>query len=421
MGSLILAAESIYMLPYMRKTFQTSMHDAFGVTFAQLGFMNSMFGILALSTYFAGGWLSDRVSTRKLLASSLFATGAGGYYMATMPSYPVLLALHAFWGVTSILMFWAALIKTTRQWGRQDEQGKTFGILDGGRGVVGAVLTSLAAWIYSFHATASAGLVSVILMYSTASIVAGICILLLVPKDSFAYSRSPSPKAQVPQGQIRRVLSMPVVWLQAMIILLAYWLYLGTFEFPAFVEKVFGQEKAFGAALGAFRDWLRPFAAVGAGLLADRIRPIRAISIAFAVLAVSYGVLSALPGDTRWLWMLWIQVAATAIAVIALRGIYYALLEESKVPMALTGTAVGVIATISYTPDIFSFALAGWFLDRFGPATGYQYYFGLLAGVAALGLVLTQALGWLIPRQERGLAGGEAEASPAGQQDSPRQ
>ena len=76
---------------------------------------------------------------------------------------------------------------------------------------------------------------------------------------------------------------MPAVWLQALIILLAYWLYVGTFEFATYGEKAYGQDKVFGAQLGAFKEWLRLLSAVGAGFLADRIRPTRAVALAFII------------------------------------------------------------------------------------------------------------------------------------------
>lgn len=395
MASLILAGESIYLLPYLRRSFQTSMQEIFGVTFTQLGFMNSMFGILAVTAYFAGGWLSDRVATRTLLAVSLFATGLGGYYMATIPSYPMLLVLHAFWGVTTILTFWAALIKAARLWGDRDEQGKTFGILDGGRGLVAALMASLAVWVFSRFAGVADGLISVILLYSTASILAAIFVLVFVPPDTAHGSITGSGDGRIPKGQLRTVLKMPVVWLQALIILLAYWLYVGSFEFSAYGEQAFERSKVFGAQLNAFREWLRPIAAVAAGVLADRIRPTRAVGLAFGVAAFGYAMLAALPGESTWVWALWIQVAATAIAVFALRGIYFALLEESNVPLVLTGTAVGVISTISYTPDVFAYPLAGWFVDSFGATLGYQHYFNLLAGVGVAGIAVTVTLGWL--------------------------
>jgi len=405
MASLILAGDSIYLLPYMRKSFQTSMQEVFDVTFTQLGAMNAMFGALAFGAYFAGGWLSDRVDTRTLLCVSLFATGLGGYYMATIPDYPMLLALHAFWGVTSILTFWAALIKAARLWGGPDDQGKTFGILDGGRGLVGAVMLSLAAWVFSRYALVTDGLVAVIVLYSTASMVAGFFVLAFVPADSAHGSLVGRGNAGLSAGQLRLVMAMPAVWLLALIILVAYWLYVGTFEFATFGELAFAQDKVFGAQLGAFREWLRPLSAIAAGLLADRIRPTRAVGLAFIIAGGGYAALATMPGTVDWLWLLWIQVAAVAIAVFALRGIYFALLEESRVPVVVTGTAVGLVSMVGYTPDVFAYPLAGWFVDTFGAADGYRSYFAVLGCAALAGLAMTVALTWLNSQRRGDRAG----------------
>ncbi|EAQ96594.2 MFS transporter [Congregibacter litoralis] len=394
MASLILAGDSIYLLVYMRQSFQTSMHEVFEISYTQLGIMNSMYGLLAITAYFAGGWLSDRVATRTLLSFSLFATGLGGYYMATIPSYPMLLALHAFWGVSTILTFWAALVKATRLWGGSDDQGRTFGILDAGRGLVGAVMMTAGAWVFSRSALAADGLVDVILLYATASMAAGLCVLAFIPPDHAHGSLTHSDNSNAPAGQLRVVARMPAVWLQALIILMAYWLYLGSFEFATFAEKVFDQDKVFGASLSAFREWLRPVSAIAAGFLADRIRASRAVSIAFITSAVGYGALALIPGRADLLWMLWIQISAVAIAVFALRGIYFALMEESKIPLLVTGTAVGLVSTIGFTADVFAYPMVGWFLDNYGPATGYQYYFSILAGASVFGLFLTLTLGW---------------------------
>jgi sugar phosphate permease len=392
MASLILAGESIYLLVYMRQSYQTSMQEVFGLTFTQLGVMNSMYGLLALCTYFAGGWLSDRVATRTLLVISLIGTGLGGLYMATIPSYPMLLALHAFWGISTILTFWAALIKAARLWGGTNDQGKTFGILDAGRGLVGAIMLTTGVWVFSRFASAADGLIAVILLYSGASIIAGIFVLAFIPDDARHSSRSSAAGKTLPRGQLLTVARLPAVWLQALIILIAYWMYLGSFEFATFAEKVFEQDKVFGATLSAFREWLRPIAAIAAGFLADRIRPTRAVILAFVVCATGYGALAVLPGQASLLWMLWIQVAAVAIAVFALRGIYFALMEESRVPVVLTGTAVGLVSTIGFSADVFAYPLVGWLLDSFGAARGYHYYFSILCGIALIGVFLTAVL-----------------------------
>ena len=393
MLSLMLAGEAIYTLPYLRRGFQTSMQEVFDVTFTQLGWMNAMFGILAISVYAWGGWLSDRVSARKLLSFSLIATGLGGFYMATVPSFPMLVAIHAFWGVTTILTFWAALIKAARLWGSPNQQGFTFGLLDSGRGVVAAVLASIAVWVYALYpGDVRGGLMAVIFYYSSASVLVGVFVFLFVAEDT--PDSTPTTSTE-PGGSSRllTVLKMPVIWLQGLIILFAYWLYIGTFEFSAFAEKAFDQDKVFGAQVNAVREWMRPVAALAAGLIADRIRITRAISVGFVLAGAGYLSMALLPAEAGMLAVLWVQVLVTSIAVFALRGIYFALLEESKVPLVLTGTAIGVISTIGYTPDFFAYVLVGWLVDTYGAVSGYSSYFTILAGAAVCGVVITATLG----------------------------
>jgi hypothetical protein len=59
----------------------------------------------------------------------------------------------------------------------------------------------------------------------------------------------------------------------------------------------------------------------------------------------------------------------------------------------MTGTAVGVVSTIGFLPDIFAYPLVGWFVDGFGATAGYQRYFTLLACLALTGAGLALGLG----------------------------
>jgi hypothetical protein len=47
---------------------------------------------------------------------SLSATALGGLYLYTLPSHTGLYLLFAYWGLTSILLFWVSLLKATRDW-----------------------------------------------------------------------------------------------------------------------------------------------------------------------------------------------------------------------------------------------------------------------------------------------------------------
>jgi sugar phosphate permease len=101
----------------------------------QLGNCSSIYGICALFAYFLSGFITDLVAPRKLMAVALLLTALGGFYMATYPNYTGMLVLYGYWGVTTILLFWAAMIKATRIWGQEDGQGKAFGFLEAGRGL----------------------------------------------------------------------------------------------------------------------------------------------------------------------------------------------------------------------------------------------------------------------------------------------
>jgi nitrate/nitrite transporter NarK len=395
-GSLVLAGESIYMLPYLRKTFQTSMEATFGLSAFEVGTLNALFGVLALICYLPGGWLADRFSARRLLTVSLVATALGGVYMASRPGYAGLLAVHAFWGVFTILTFWAALIKATRLWSAPDAQGRAFGILDGGRGLVGAVLASAAALVFGLSASTEQGLVWVILLYSAACLVAAAAVWGLVPDDHETFSQRSAGE----QGGRRALESVvqatriPEVWLIAVVIFCAYLMFLGSYDFPAYAERGFDRSKEFGAWLGAFRDWLRPVAAIGAGLVADRFSTSRASALVFATLLAAWASLALVPAELSMIAVLWIQVAVVALGVFALRGIYYALLEESRIPLHLTGVAVGGISMLAYTPDIFAAMLSGWLVDTHAGVVGYRIYFGVMAAAAALGLAAALAIGY---------------------------
>ena len=87
----------------------------------------AVYGVTAMLAYFPGGLIADRVSARVLITTSLLATAAGDVVMASTPGRAVLTALFAYWGVTTIFLFWAAIIRATREWGGARAQGAAFG------------------------------------------------------------------------------------------------------------------------------------------------------------------------------------------------------------------------------------------------------------------------------------------------------
>lgn len=386
MAALILAGGVVYTLPYLRQTFHAGLREALDVSNAELGHLNSVFGLVAMLAYFPGGWLADRVSARILLTGSLASTGLAGLWYAQFPPYPVILGLHAFMGLSTILTFWAALIKATRAWGGAHEQGRAFGILDGGRGVVEAVLAMVATGSFAWLGSGAAGLSGAITMYAVAHLLAAGLVGVFAP-DTRPTTATPRAAGGT---RWRETLGLGVVWLQAGVIFFAYAAFWGTHDFNAFATEGLGRSEVFGATLATFRTWLRPVAAILAGMLADRFRSTSVIAVAFGITAAGFAALAVHPRGA--IVLLWVDVTVVGLAVFALRGIYYALLEEARVPMRLTGTAVGFVSVLGYTPDIFIPQLTGWLFDAYPGAAGHRLFYGVLAGGALVGIGLTMAV-----------------------------
>ena len=84
-----------------------------------------------------------------------------------------------------------------------------------------------------------------------------------------------------------------------------------------------------------------------------------------------------------------LSIASMSVGIYGLRGLYFALLEESKIPIHLTGSAVGIISVLGYTPDIFMGPVMGSLLDNNPGAEGHHLLFFLLSGFSVLGMIVS--------------------------------
>ena len=154
---------------------------------------------------------------------------------------------------------------------------------------------------------------------------------------------------------------------------------------------------------------MRPVAAVVAGFCADRWKSSTAVIGAFALAALASSIMVLLAPADSLVSLLWTTILIGCLGIFALRGIYFALLEESRVPVYLTGTAVGVVSFIGYTPEIFMPVLGGYLIDLWdGGSTGYQVLFGVLVAASAVGIAATLGLRFI------GRAKAEARSPNAG-------
>jgi len=322
--------------------------------------------------------------------------------MMTIPSSDALYGLYAFWGVSTILPFWSALIRATRDWGGAQQQGRAFGMLDAGRGLLAAVLATFALLLFASSlpgAEAEITLVQktraiqiTIATYVAACLVAATMIWLCLPRTSRSEEKEGAEESTADDSPWLSVLRMPAVWLQAIVIVGAYCTFKGIDYYSQYAKDIWGWSDVESSTLSTLSTWMRPIATVAAGFIADRFYPSRTIIAAFAIVAL--GSLSmvfmtpnsltadgggALVSAGSPVWLLWATILIGCLGIFALRGIYFALLEESRVPLRVTGTAVGVVSFIGYTPELCMPHLGGMLIGGWdGGITGYRVFFGIL-------------------------------------------
>lgn len=120
--------------------------------------------------------------------------------------------------------------------------------------------------------------------------------------------------------------------------------------------------------------------------LSGTFGPAKAVVGLFILMTASFLILATEPGAPGLVPVFSVDGALAATAVFALRGIYYALLEQGNVPLALTGTAVGMVSVIGYTPGSLAPLVSGLILDAWPGPQGFQVLYGLICLLSTLGL-----------------------------------
>jgi len=376
----------IFLLPFLQEVYYRPLADALSLTNTEVGSLLSVFGVTSLISYFPGGWLADRVSPRKLITVSLMATGLAGLYFSTFPSYKISLVIHAIWGVTITLLFWGAMIRATRDWAAPGECGKAYGILETGRGI-GEVLSSVAFLsVFAALGSSDSALSVVITRFSVLILVLG-ALAWFSLEDKVSNENDDNENSAIGLSEIISVLKTPVVWLIATVVLTGYCAYWGAFRFTSYATDIFALSVTIAAAISVGKMWLKPIAALIAGFVADKFGIARTMSYLFMILIVSFTVFAFLPGDASLLPIMLLNIVLASLAIFAMRGIYFALLEEGGIPIAITGTAAGIVSAVGFTPDIFMPLLGGVLLDNYPGPVGYRYFFLTTAAICCVGLV----------------------------------
>jgi len=389
---LLLAAGAIYPLLYLRQNFETSILEAFQITSGDLGNYYSMLGVMYFVCYLPSGWLADRLTPRMLVTISMVGTGALGLWFASIPSKEYLVYIFMSWGIFAGLTFWASMIKGVKILAKPNEQGRFFGILDGGRGLVEAVLATIAISIFAYTIEVDASsntlaLKKVIYMYSYFCIAVGVLIFLFLKASD---TKQDDEQKVTTKGNLIRdfktLLSIPEVWLVAVVILCGYQLFWATYSFSAFMQEGYEVTAVTAGFITVAKLWMRPIGGIGAGFLGDKFGKENVLALAMSISALGLLMMIFFP-QLNTVYGLLAIVLLIGVMTYAVRGLYWSILDNCNIPLHVTGLAIGIISLIAYTPDIFLPQIYSLIAAHYEGITVYNLYFGYIAIIGFVGVL----------------------------------
>ncbi|MEJ1156629.1 MFS transporter [Microbacterium marmarense] len=407
---LILAAGSIYPLVYLRQNFEETILTVFSMNQSELANLYSMIGIIFVVGYIPSGWLADRFPVKFLIIISLLMTAGAGLWYAQIPDKSSLIFIYLIWGIATVFTFWSAILKTVNLLADTNEEGRYFGALDGGRGLVEAILASAAIAIFAVVAGpgvvdlagTQAGFQAVVYMYCIAIIVIAVGLFFLMPggrdKEIKAEAESKGDVESTWAG-IRRIVKIREVWVMIVILFCGYTLFWGHYYFSGFLNVNHGVTQVGAGVVTVIVLWMRPIGGFGGGFLADRFGRSRVLMISMVLTSAMLIALAVLPGSSP-IGVIYVLIVAAGLVMYVIRGVYWSILDECRVPVAVTGIAIGIISFFGYLPDIFLPQISSAIYTSFGDnvAGANNVYFVV---TAVIGLVGAVAAGYFMVLMKR--------------------
>ncbi len=396
-GALMLGAGTIYKLGFLKDAFYVPMQEFMGLSHTQIGVAMSIAGWISTFGFLAAILVVDRISKKIMIPASLLGICVCGLMLSTFPSYTVFLLIYCLLAVLADMLYWPTMLKTVRLLGNEDEQGRMFGILEAGRGLMDTIVAFCALGIFSAFGSNAAGLRAAILFYSIVpGVIAIIAFFLLEPDtaDQGAVEET-ARKAEAPKekdGTILRALKNKNIWLVSLNVFFVYSVYCGLTYFIPFLQAAYALPATLVGVYGIINQYgLKMLGGPVGGFITDKVlhSATRYLRICFVIVAGILAVFACLPHQAIGIMMGMAVTLTISAFVFSMRAIFFAPMDEVKVPRDITGSAMSIGSFVGYLPGAFMYAVYGAILDNFEGLSGYRIVFIVMAVFAVIGFLLS--------------------------------
>lgn len=392
---LILGGGTIFKLSSMKDVFYVPMQADWGLTNTQIGFGFTVYAAVQTIGLFSSLYIADRFSKKILLPAGLIGVGLCGAYLTTLPpfsGYLIAFGAMAFFGE---VVYWPVLLKAVRLLGNRDEQGRMFGFLEAGRGVVDVLIASGALLVFVQFGEGKAGMQAGLVYYTLITIIVGIITYFIVDADDRTIPQNDEDvNKQIFKG-IKNVVKSPNLWLASFCIFFVYSAYCGLTYFIPFLKDIYALPVALVGAYGIINQYgLKMVGGPVGGYLADKIShsPVIYLKWTFLISAVAMLLFIQLPHDSMNVYLGMTATLGFGAIIFSQRAIFFAPMDEIGTPREFAGSAMAFGCIIGYMPSMFAYTLYGSLLDNFSGIQGYNYIFSVMVAFSLLGFICATLL-----------------------------
>ena len=383
-----LAGGSIYFIPYVKYVFYDAQLAAMGINNTQSGLLLTMYTIGKMVLYIPGGYLADKVSTKKALIISLVATSVLTWVYAFSLNFVVSMIIWLGLSFSTAFVFWSALMKAVRIVGTEEEQGFMYGLYYACNGIAAALTSFISLYAYNTAGEdIKSGFVRGVNASGVVVLIAAICLVFLMKEDAGKVTtESDDDKISLPM--VGKVLKSPVVWILSIVILCGYGLKSSVSYFNPYLTEVVGVSAVNSGIFSIINNYLLLLLAPVGGILADKVfkSTCKWLSVSFVILAVLFGGVLLIPSDISPM-VASIYTLLPGAVTMMMYGVVFSSVSEAGISRTMTGTVIGISSIIGYLPDSIYSVLFGKWLDDKG-AAGYTNIFVFLVASGILGAVL---------------------------------
>ena len=393
---LVLCSQFAFSVLAMKGALLPQMLELWQISKTQFGLLMSIYGVVHNVFYLALSWAQDRFSARVLIPVNMVFGGITTFFLGQTTDFATLCFLFLMLSLWCEGAFWPAVLSAVRRSTSDGNQGKIFGLLEGGRGGIELLQNALSVGLYTALSYSVLGLEIAFKVNAVIMIALGIVSWFMLPRENLLKSGHDARKAsrEVSAG-MAMTLRLPEVWLAGMAGFAVYMAYTAMPFFLTYLQdlhalpllaiSIFGIVSTSGGRITI---------ALPAGFIADSFLggAIGGLRLGLVLVAILSGVMMLLSVGESSAWAAMLIMMMLAVLFFFMRALYFAPFGEIGIPPRFSGSVIAVAAFVIYLPSSFAYLLWGWLLDRYPGVPGYTYLFGVLVLVALAGAVIAHRL-----------------------------